>query len=141
MKKYLGLGVIIIFFFYSCDKWVNCSEPNPELSTSTWIYVDSCKNMPINNVNISICFDSLLSDNRCPIGAACPIGGAAIARFKASINNQIHLFKLGTTNFNNAKKDTTINGYTIMLDSILPHPAINNVYPYKSYKAKLIITN
>lgn len=112
-----------IFFFSSCKKYAlkaindnsiplyNCSEKTTGIPY--------------------ICFDSLINDSRCPVGAECIWQGTAIIQASFHENGNSHTFKislqgyptLGNTN------DTTINGYRIIFTDLQPHPEVNKPVP------------
>ena len=139
MKHFIKVLSIICFIgITSCKK--NGTTLIYGAKDSSWVYVDSCKTFGINTTSFIICFDSLLNESRCPIGAMCPWEGYALARFKVTQGNQQYFIKLATINVSPYKNDTTINAVKFRLDSLLPYPTINIPHPYSAYKAKIVIT-
>lgn len=84
------------------------------------------------------CFESVVSDSRCPKGAMCFWEGNAEARFKLQKHNSAPVFfNLNThTGFT---CDTIIDGIKFTLLDISPYPEINHRIDQKDYSAKLIV--
>lgn len=79
------------------------------------------------NTNFSICYDSLLFDNRCPDLAMCARRGEVGVRLTFNQNNNTIPFRLADfpNPIGNFPSDTTINGVHIKLIDVLPHPFSN----------------
>jgi hypothetical protein len=143
MKKVFisfSTGILMIFFIVSCKKQNSGNSTTlPYFYKDTGIIdVDSCKIIHYYN----ICFDTLLSESRCPYGAMCPWTGYAAIRLKCSFNNnQPFYLELATEVMARYRNDTTLNGINFRLAELTPHPAINIFYPYSAYKAKIIVSN
>jgi hypothetical protein len=93
----------------------------------------------LNDVDrqIYICFDSVISDSRCPKGAECFWAGEATARFKLEkYNNKPVYFNLKET-----EKDAIIEGYHISFVKLLPHPEVGIQIKKQDYKVRMVITN
>jgi hypothetical protein len=118
--KYFVL--IICLFLFACKKTDNAVTESPE-QTAT-IPINTC-NAFTNNTNYSICFDSLISDSRCPIdpNILCVWAGVAIVKLSLTQNNSLITFKLSTAGGAHfPPKDTTINGVNIKLLDVQPYP-------------------
>ena len=89
--------------------------------------------------DISIRFDSVLSDSRCPKGVVCFWAGNARARFIFSINTDTTNFILNTHGGLHLRSDNLINGYRIKLLKLDPYPDISHPIQQKDYRAEIII--
>ena len=69
--------------------------------------------------NFTVCFDSLITDSRCPIDAICVWEGFALAKFSLHQNGNVIPFSLATRTFHQYLQDTTINQVKIYLQNIL----------------------
>jgi hypothetical protein len=128
------LGVSYLFFSYSCKKVDNNQYQNKTIG------IKNCNS--ISQVQFPvICFDSLITESRCPKGVACPfIGFAAV---KLSIKNGAGLmqsFSLSTLSGAYSPNDTTINGYNIKLVNVFPYPDVLALPNPDSYKVEVQIT-
>ena len=121
--SFLLLFLSGIFFFSSCKK--NALKVINDNSIPLYNCSEKAMGMPY------ICFDSLINDSRCPVGAECIWQGTAIIQASFHENGNSHTFKislqgyptLGNTN------DTTINGYRIIFTDLEPHPEVNKPVP------------
>ncbi|KAF0132236.1 MAG: hypothetical protein FD155_760 [Bacteroidetes bacterium] len=83
----------------------------------------------------SICFDSVLTDSRCPENVICIWAGEAIARFSLKNNqNNTTYFDLHVGTI-----DTLINDYKFSFVNLLPYPNTEIPTELEDYKAKIII--
>lgn len=83
----------------------------------------------------TLCFDSVLTDSRCPENVICIWGGEAIARFRIVNDSNAPLFiDLHTGTF-----DTIVNDYKISFIDLFPYPNTEIQRNINDYKAKLII--
>jgi hypothetical protein len=107
-------------FFLS---WHNCSQRN------------------YGNGTVKICFDELMQDSRCPIGAMCIWQGVAELRFSFTVNDSRQDITLATLNIPGMyRSDTTLMGYKVELLSVTPYPQINVSRNISDYRAELKIT-
>ena len=90
-------------------------------------YKETAKN---SDENISLTFDALISDSRCPIGLRCVIAGYVEIAF---IFNSVP-FSL------RCNQDTTIGHYNIRLVDVDPYPDIDSTYTKEDYAAEVIVT-
>ena len=89
-----------------------------------------------------ICFDSLLTDSRCPTGGICVWQGNAAIRVIFHESGKAHSFIMtlkGYPSFGNYPSDTTVNGYHISFTNLEPYPDLHGLDPSKE-KASLTIT-
>ena len=107
---------ILVFAIYSCEK-------NPESDQPVIIPINTCMDKKAGKENIQFCFDQLLEESRCPVGAACVWQGVAKAKFSLKINGETQSFELSTLNMPPYyRTDTTLSGYKIKLTNIYPYP-------------------
>ena len=84
---------------------------------------------------LSICFDSVLTDSRCPENVVCIWAGEAIARFRImNRQNDPRFLDLYT-----GTVDTIVNGYKLSFLDLLPYPNTEIPRDIEDYKAKLLI--
>lgn len=72
--------------------------------------------------NSTVCFDSLISDSRCPVNGVCVWAGVAIATFSLHKKEDVVFFTLATNKFSHFSNDTTIGKIKISLQDITPYP-------------------
>lgn len=134
MKKIVSL-VMIVCTFVACEKGSNSIN----LTTSTDsvnIAVGKCiEKYYEQKLRINYCFDSLLQDSRCPYQLVCIWGGFAKARFKITLNNQLHTVELYSPN-TQFKNDTVLNGIRFAFENLTPENGFPNS-TYNDYRAIL----
>ncbi len=89
-----------------------------------------------------ICFDSLLTDSRCPEGGVCVWQGNAVIKVTFHESDTAHTFFMslkGYPAFGDYQSDTTINGYQISFTNLEPYPDIHAPDPADK-KASFTIT-
>ena len=122
--KYLLAFLFLTIIFLACKK--DNPAPADGLFVSQLYKCSGDK----NSNPVYICFDSLLSDNRCPAYANClgPLFGLIKISFHE--NGNTHTFKMITAYVPKSfgTNDTTINGYHLVFKDLEPHPDfISNV--------------
>jgi hypothetical protein len=95
-----------------------------------------CLNDPENQM--SVCFDSVLNDSRCPTGVYCIWAGNAVVRFKYEKYNDKHIVFCLNTN-SQFTSDTIVDGYKFTLIGLSPYPALEHQIIQKDYKAEIIV--
>jgi hypothetical protein len=95
-------------------------------------YGDCLNDYEMNN---TICFDSVITDSRCPENVVCVWAGEAIARFKIYIDQSSPI----TLDLYTGTIDTTINEYKLSFIDLLPYPNTEIERRFEDYKAKIII--
>jgi len=95
---------------------ISCKKESVNETTYT-IKVNECTTAA--GENFTVCFDSLITDSRCPINAICVWEGFALAKFSLHQNGNIIPFSLATRAFQQYHQDTTINQIKISLQKIL----------------------
>lgn len=78
-----------------------------------------------------ICFDSLLTDCRCPMGTECVWRGTALIKVSFHERGNTHKFTMSLKEFPSLgyPADTLINGYNITFTKLEPYPDIQNHHP------------
>jgi len=85
--------------------------------------------------NSFICFDSVLTDSRCPVDVYCFWAGEAIARFEFVKCNGDKIssdLRVGTL-------DSIIGDYKFSFIDLLPYPGMENHGGQKDYVAKILV--
>ena len=102
-----------------------CTKANIESSKEKVVALHDCTHQAIAPY---ICFDSLVTDSRCPAGAECIWQGTAIVEITFSETGNLHHFTMSLKGFPSLgyPNDTTINGYTIIFTDLKPYPDINH---------------
>ena len=121
----------------------SCSKKDVELREGTVeIALKKCANGEIGSDNLRLCFDSLISDSRCPANAMCIWQGTATARFSITKNNETKTFVLNTLKAPPTFiKDTILMGYKIEFVNLSPYPGtVPPPVPADKIKATLKIT-
>ena len=127
MRVTLLTGLLLLFAgFFSCDKPVE--ETRYQFP---FIEINHCSDTTINGQTVEICFDSLISDSRCPANAECIWQGESTVKLSLHTAGVQQSFKLSTFNHPPTfRNDTTISGYKIKLLSVSPYPGLNSQSPY-----------
>ena len=138
MKLFLFIvPVITIVMAHSCSKKdIALKEGTIELG------VKKCSSGNIGGNDVRLCFDSVISDSRCPANAMCIWQGTATARFSLTKNKEKISFVLSTLKqAPTYTKDTTLMGYKIEFVNLTPYPGtVPNPIPVEKIKAELKIT-
>lgn len=144
---WLIVFVFIISNFIACkkDNWRTAADGDLETSSSeltsfSSIYYRNCSDTIYGKDNLSLCFDSLIEDSRCPTGVECVWAGTAIAKFLFKVNNDQREMTLSTLKLTGYPSDTTLMGYKVEFVDLLPYPNINNNTNISDYKAELKVT-
>lgn len=105
-------------------------EHLPEIKDTIELSLKDC--VDVSNQEFSVCFDSVLSDSRCPIDAVCVWAGEANARFKIVPKNGDSFFtdlKIG--------QEATVLGFTVTFIDLTPFPELNRITKPEEYKARI----
>lgn len=134
--KILTFLIALIIFGFCADSGTNPQMHNFTLSDTLIIkYQETLVN---EEEEISIKFDELISDGRCPEDMMCFWEGDAELKFDFSNSSESLKFNLHTAG-NYFTKDTVILGYYIKLLDVFPYPHSEKEVSKKSYEAKIII--
>jgi len=115
---------MVLFFlttFIACSKSSQFHEPKTASLKSK-----DCADLYFPNETVKICFDSLLTDSRCPKNAVCIWEGYAAGKFTFTAKNQTSTFDLSATHdlSQTYTTDTIIAGYKIEFSDLAPYPDI-----------------
>ena len=131
MNKFLFKLVCLSFALLSCRKSNTIDEQLLRIPLGT------CSQKAMGSSPLTICFDSVIQDSRCPLNVVCIWQGVAEARFWALINNQSYAFTLSSnTILPGSRTDTTIGGYTISLHNLFPYPGDTSSQVYAELKVR-----
>lgn len=122
MKYFVIIILTISILFFSCKKATEQTAQNINVT------INNCSTISTNaNSNFSICYDSLLFDNRCPDLAMCARRGEVGVKLSLKQNNMNIPFKLADfpSLLGNFPNDTTLNGIHIKLTDVLQRPFSN----------------
>lgn len=134
--KVLTFLIALIIFGFCNDSGTNPQKNNFTLSDTLIIkYQEELLN---EEEKISIKFNELIGDGRCPIDVICFWEGDAEVRFGFSNSSESIEFNLHTA-ANLFNKDTVILGYHIKLQDVFPYPHSEKVVSKNKYEAKIII--
>lgn len=102
----------------------SCSKDGDYHShSSTHIPLHSSIQLGSNNA-VSLSFDELISDSRCPVNSLCTWAGIAIAKFTLKTNStEIPLMMSVMPGY--PKQDTIVNGYYIEFSDLTPYPGLS----------------
>ncbi len=107
--------MLLIILFSKCEK----NEIETAALKQVSLYSCSAK-----SIDPYICFDSLLTDSRCPKGAVCIWQGMALIKVGFHENGNIHRFTMSLEGFPplGYPSDTTVNGFRIVFKDLKPYP-------------------
>ena len=124
MKRSYFFAFLLVFcitIMHSCKK---ASDTGPADNT---LHLGACTPVATGAFPV-ICFDSLISESRCPEGAVCVWQGYAAVRLsmkdEAGITQSFTLSTLDDKRLHLPATDTTISGYHITLLDVLPYPSL-----------------
>jgi hypothetical protein len=118
MKKVcIALVVLSISTLFACKKNKEGRSQYP------FVYLNDCISKTYSHDRVRLCFNSVVSDSRCPTNMLCIWQGAAIANFTFTKDNQDHSITLSTNPLNlPVSRDTTVDGYKIEFIDLQPYP-------------------
>lgn len=111
--------------------YVNCRDF--EYNDTIYLPVNDC--LFDHEKQGRICFDSVLTDSRCPVDATCIWAGEAIARFKIEKFDSNPIF----VDLHTGTIDTVVQGYNISFIDLLPYPTTEHQIDPGEYKARIVI--
>ncbi len=134
-------NIILAILFLLLILLLNCSDsitnPNTPFALSDTVKIKYKETVHHEKENISLTFNSLISDSRCPIGVLCVWEGNAKIGFKFSNQNNSVNFSLHT--YRNFTRDTTLLGYNIKLISVSPYPHVDYSYSANQYQVEVVV--
>ena len=136
-------SALIIIFIVATNFVNSCSKSDVKFKEGVLeLPLTKCANGTITENKLSLCFDSLVSDSRCPANAICVWQGTAVARFSLTKNNETTSFVLSTLDMPPTyNKDTALLGYKIEFINLSPYPGTAPTpVPVNKIKAEIRIT-
>ncbi len=141
--KYSFIPLLILLFLF-----MGCEKENDNTFKLNDPFSLECREKLHNSMhNLSIRFDSLLEDSRCPEEMVCTWEGNASAAFTIIYFDRIENFSLDTYQGRNYHNDTALLGFTIKLNAlyrnpefIAPHYADSSLLAIIPYIAELEIS-
>ena len=138
------MKLVLAILFIAATSFVNsCSKPAIELKEGILeLPLKNCAKGTISENKLTLCFDSLIADSRCPANAICIWQGTATARFSLTKNKETVTFVLSTLNTPPTYiKDTILLGYKIEFINLSPYPGTEAApVPNDKIKAEIKIT-
>ncbi|MNK25794.1 hypothetical protein D3C87_441220 [compost metagenome] len=106
----------------------NCKTQSQQtgttVSTNNTITINHQKQVKIPNSKISLKFNDVIEDSRCPVDVTCVWEGIAVVEMEATSGTEKANFKIGTRDFlqNNIVNSFSFSGYKFSLESLKPQP-------------------
>lgn len=114
MKKFIVYFIVPLTILASC----NDNSPKNSLVLNDTVSINMGEKLESDIGGLSITFDSVPDDGRCPLNALCIWEGNAIVKFNITNGADVHKIYLNTANcFNN---DTVLGGVAIELIDLMP---------------------
>lgn len=97
---------------------------------NTYVNLSECS----SGQSVYICFDSLLTDSRCPQQMECVWSGTALINVTFHEGGNSHAFTMSLRGYPDFgyPSDTLISGHQIAFADLLPYPGDGNSYPHKA---------
>lgn len=136
MKTYTAILFLTIAAMFSsqCDLPV---EPDQQFNLGDTLLVDYKESLHNFENDISVKFDSLLSDSRCPIDVVCFWAGNAEVKIDfETVGKENYLFLNTHYDFG---KDTVISGFRVSLLDVYPYKLSDSTYAIEDHQIKLVI--
>jgi len=124
--------IAILLFLFSCknEDLTIVDSKSSVLRDTILIYKGD--STFIRNEDITISFNRVISDSRCPIGVECVWAGEVIGEFRYTKGSYSVIFN-ATNGYS-----VFVDGYSVKLIDVLPYPRItNSVSPL--YSAKIVV--
>jgi hypothetical protein len=145
IKSLQWLKAVLLVILLSVLILVSSCEKNDlldiELRLNDTLTIKAGSTIPDNTRNVSLSFDSLVAECRCPSDVVCIWEGYASVALRFFSENKEQRFVLSTLNFNPLRNDTTISGYTIKLIDVLPYPNTKIHTDPKEITVKIQVTH
>ncbi len=133
MRFLAVLALLLIALLSACSE--SPTEPaGPSLGQPFSLGVG--ESATIGGQQITIRFEQLVSDGRCPMDALCVWPGEAVVALSFELRNRPAAFQLSTL----LTPGTTISGYRIALRAVSPFPRSNVRIDPGDYRVELLVT-
>lgn len=126
---YKLIFIVLLLTVISCQNITSSNDPR----LGEEFELGYGKQVSLNNRELSIKFEELLEDSRCPEGVACVWAGNAEVALQ--INDQE-----ATLNTYLEPKETNISSYHIALISVSPYPIFTMAFQKEDYIVRLVVT-
>lgn len=117
MKVTFLLTSILVFIGLTA-----CKKSSTPRALEGAVLLGDCKTEMFGTERVTICYDALVEDSRCPVDAYCIWEGMAIGKFTFKVNAETHTFNLATKKWSGENRDTIIANYKLHLENIDPYP-------------------
>lgn len=109
----------LIAVFITTTLLIACKKENEPGIPETSLTLRECSNLGSNSLPL-ICFDSLVTDSRCPANAICIWQGVVVVKLSLIDDSSLKSFYLSSFKNNGSypPNDTTIDGYKIKLINV-----------------------
>lgn len=136
MKIYSAILFFTIAAMFSSTR-DSVPEPNPGFALGDTLLIDYKESLHNFENDISVKFDSLLSDSRCPIDVVCFWAGNAEVKIDfETVGKENNLFLNTHYDFG---KDTVISGFRVSLLDVYPYKLSDSTYAIEDHQIKLVI--
>ncbi len=127
-------SVIIAMLLFSCSKQVVSHDP-------AILYLNDCNEYENDSETVSLCFDNVVSDSRCPVDVVCFWQGTAVANFTFKKDNVSYPITLSTFKMPPQYiKDTIVAGYKIEFLNLSPYPRQHSTPSAGAIRAEVKVT-
>jgi hypothetical protein len=133
----LMAGLLAGSVIRGCKKWDGSDMHSFPVLLYDSLHLDYGQCYVYCNPKLTLCFDSVLSDGRCPVGLECIWEGNAEVRFRMELEH-LHSFTLNT--HGSFRTDTILEGFRIQLVDLLPYPVYQVEVPPEDYRASVVIS-
>ena len=80
-----------------------------------------------------VCFDSIVTDSRCPVDVVCVWAGEAVAGFRLNMSGKQYYIEM------KLNSDTLIGDYTLEFENLLPYPNTKIKINPEDYVAEIFL--
>jgi hypothetical protein len=137
MKKALLITALCFIVLCFPIIYLACTSDSVSASTGEQFILPIGKTAVIAKENLSVKFEELTADSRCPTGAQCIQAGNAICNVVFTYKDQKYPVTLetGVTQDNSV----TFTDYKVKFN-LIPYPSVGKEIPKKDYKLTIMIT-
>jgi hypothetical protein len=137
--KRIPFIAFLFFMMLSCEKWnedsSNYNEYPDEMKFHDPILLGYHECISDYGNRNTICFDSVITESRCPENVECIWAGEAIVRFRFEKYGKEPRF----IDLHTGTNDTIIDDYKFSFIDLLPYPNTDHPTSPEDYKAKVIL--